>query len=450
MSHVSGGVCLSRHVTVTTTATVITTAATIIMHEIDTPLMHAVRSGAAAKVEELLSNGAEADAPRTDASNVTPLVVACAEGHESVVRLLLKHGASVIRSILTGATPLLMASQQGHKLVVKLLLERGAAVNKAMYNGISPLIIASMQGHESVVMLLLEHAATVDQADSDGATALSMATESGHKSIVRLLLEYGAGPNRADHGGWTPLCFASQEGHEGIARLLLQHGAEVDQVTAEGATSLFLASQYGHKSIARLLLERGASVDAQASNTEVAPMRIACEDGHLEIVQLLSAYGANRTWDDDLTAENWGGGLTAESAAICFGHDHIAAWLIATRHCSTPLHYPTVISPDRTRNLLRDGADVFAASHAGGPTPLSISLSMLGAGNAADGSAAHLILRAAQAWCPATHELFPAEVRERARCIMRPLMLLAWKHLSPGMAAVDFMQCVLQFAVLRA
>ena len=162
-------------------------------------------------------------------------------------------------------------------------------------------------------------------------------------------------------------------------------------------------------------------------------------------MQQLCSYGATRTFlfnvgGFDLT-------LAAEDAAA--DHDDITAWLTASRHWSTPLHHLSVISPDRTRSLLRDGADLFAASHTGGSTPLALAQGMLAAGKATGGSASHLVLCAARPWSPKTHVLFPAAARERACLIMRVLYLVAWKYLRPGLAGMDFIGLILQFDVLR-
>jgi hypothetical protein len=96
------------------------------------------------------------------------------------------------------------------------------------------------------------------------------------------------------------------------------------------------------------------------------------------------------------------------------GHDEILAWLTTSRLWSTPLHHLTIIGATRARELLRDGADVHATAAADGPTPLSLAHGLDTAGKAAEGTAAHLVLRAAGPWSEQTHELFPVDARARA------------------------------------
>ena len=61
----------------------------------------------------------------SDAVYTTPLQVAAASGHESLVQLLLQRGARPDAANLYGWTPLMHASRHGHAGVVRLLMQRG-------------------------------------------------------------------------------------------------------------------------------------------------------------------------------------------------------------------------------------------------------------------------------------------------------------------------------------
>merc|ERR1712091_339623 len=172
-------------------------------------------------------------------------------------------------------------------------------------------------------------------------------------------------------GGYTPLFFACEEGHTEIAAALLAAGAAVDHIADDGETPLF----------------------------------VACHYNHLRTVQLLSSYGASR-----IDAEN-----SPESVAAEQGHDDLRAWLVRSRQWTTPLHHLATVGADRARALLRGGADLCAAAAgADAPTPLSLAERLRAEGLAPAGSAADLVLRAAQPWSPQTHHLFPSVARARA------------------------------------
>lgn len=349
--------------------------------EHDTDLIHAVRNGRAAEVSSLLASGDSVDEPKTDGSGITALFVAADQGHVDIVSALLAAGATVDKSDDEGGTPLYFACQEGHALVVSQLIAAGAAVARADYHGVTALLVASQNGHTAVVAELLA---------------------AGSASVV----------NDATHAGATPLLIACQEGHADVVTSLLAAGAAIDQAANDGASPLCIACAEGHAAIASTLCAAGAAVN-RANDNGLTPMCLACIEGHLECVQALSSYGASRT------ATVQGTAFTAEEVATEENHPAIAAWLAASWQWSTPLHHLSIIDTTRARALLRGGADVRAAAAAGGPTPLSLAQKLDAAGEAPDGSAAHLVLKAARPWSPANHVLFPAAARARAVTLMR-------------------------------
>jgi len=211
--------------------------------------------------------------------------------------------------------------------------------------------------------------------------------------------------------GRTPLHHVAQFGLAGVAEVLLDTaGVEVDRTDQGGWTPLHLAAFYGYPTIAELLLEAGAGVN-RVNRAGETPLLLASRFGLLRLVQLLSSYGATR----DLREVRW---------ATRFGRSETAAWLIATADCTTPLHHPTLVPPERARRLMRGGADLRAAIEPGGRTPLSLARELDASGDAPRGSTAWLVLRAAEAidqghaltgaWSRRNHYFWPPQVRARA------------------------------------
>ena len=72
-----------------------------------------------------------------------------------------------------------------------------------------------------------------------------------------------------------------------------------------------------------------------------------------------------------------------------------------------------------------------------------------------EGEAAALIRRAAAPWSPASHSLFPAAARARAALLVVSLYEIHERHHldsagnTNGIAARDFVTCVLRFAITR-
>ncbi len=135
------------------------------------------------------------------------LVVAAGNGHEDIVKLLLKKGANVNAKDEYDKTPLIRAAQNGHKDIVELLLEREELTNKEDVIA-KALIYAAVGGHKDIVKLLLKKGADVNVEDIYDRTPLICAAQNDHKEIVKLLLENGADVNVEDIDKFV--CFAKR------------------------------------------------------------------------------------------------------------------------------------------------------------------------------------------------------------------------------------------------
>ena len=198
----------------------------------------------------------------------------------------------------------------------------------------------------------------------------------GDTAEVRRLIADGADSNRLDVHDWTALLVASIKSHVEIAAVLLEHGADVNKALRDGKT----------------------------------PMSIACFNGNLTMGQLLSSYGAERAFTMN------GTNLTVEDLAPMqrSSHSALTTWLTTSHKWTTPLHHLAIIPAARAHALLRKGASIHAAAEPGDPTPLSLARELHATGEAAEGSAAALVLKAAALWSRATHELFPDDARAYA------------------------------------
>ena len=106
-------------------------------------------------------------------------------------RTLLKARAAVDAVERNGASSLLLACQNGHDACVELLLEHSADPNLAMAPGaedgegqFTPLITAAKNGRATVVRTLLQAGAHRDAVTIDGATPLVLAQNNEHSAVV--------------------------------------------------------------------------------------------------------------------------------------------------------------------------------------------------------------------------------------------------------------------------
>jgi len=121
------------------------------------PLYRAARLGDTAEVAALLSSGAKPDAPVvrwTGDAGWTPLMIAAAEGHTTVVKKLLESGAPVDQRNERGRTALLFAAWYNHFETAVVLVEAGADPEAADVLGQTPLGLARLKTAFDMIYLL--------------------------------------------------------------------------------------------------------------------------------------------------------------------------------------------------------------------------------------------------------------------------------------------------------
>ncbi|KAL9614683.1 MAG: hypothetical protein Q9204_008818 [Flavoplaca sp. TL-2023a] len=205
----------------------------------------------------------------------TPLHWACAGGHESCVRLLIKHGADVNAKNYTDRTPLQEALMRSHLSIAEFLVERGASVDSHDNEGWTPLHQVAHSGKEpfKIINLLLDKGSDIEAKTfknnfanfffHNQATPLFLATIQGHKDTIKALMDRGASARCRNMVGEMPIHMACWRGHASVVKMMLEMGIDIEEkdLTYE-KTPLLKAASTGQMHVLRLLLERGANMDA--------------------------------------------------------------------------------------------------------------------------------------------------------------------------------------------
>lgn len=350
----------------------------------------AARVGLHATVETLLTTSENPKIDVRDDEGRTALTGAAAGGHESIVRLLLNHGADVSARDSHGRTPLHWAATENRVGVVDVLLSSGRDVdiNVADADGCTPLHYATEEGYEAMVTALLGHGADpkkknnsgwaplhsaapseflevatrlldagaeVDSADDEGYTALHWLGSREHRAMVKLLLGRGARPDKKTSTGVTPIHRAAFDGVEEIVELLLDKAEDINPADIDGWTPLHAAAANGRDGMVRLLLERGAA-PGTADGQGWTPLYVAWVQGHSSTVAVL-----NEAMGDDKAKDILAGLDEVE------GTDSVR-WTHIKYNVSQQNHYPAPVTRaleiiglgrlDRVRALLAEGLDV--------------------------------------------------------------------------------------------
>lgn len=246
-------------------------------------------------------------------------------------------------------------------------------------NGRTCLHDAAIAGSWRLVALCIQNGVEIDKGDVYGRTPLHYACMNGYPQISRQLLEAGSPPDALDRDCYTPLIYATLKGNADCVRVLLEQG----KVPAQSAASpsdldpLSLASQSGHVEAVNLLLDHGA-ICVSNTNGEY-PIHLAAREGHAKVCQLLLNMEG---WDIPDKYHEWtplfhaarygradcvrilleaGGtphvkdelGLTAAHYAAWYGHLDCLAYILAA--IQTGARSQRTISPQRSSSTPETG-----------------------------------------------------------------------------------------------
>jgi len=185
---------------------------------------------------------------------------------------------------------LLNCCERGDTLKVKeLLLNSELNINiKDIKHGWTPLMFACEFGYHEIVQLLLNET-NPKIGDERGKSAFYIACENNRLSLVKLMLTYeDIDVNQADMS-WSPLIYAVQVGNLEMVQLLLQDPrVDVNQKDLKSASAFYIACRNGELEIVKLMTKRK---DVRINETIIengwTPLMIACELGHHDIVNVL-------------------------------------------------------------------------------------------------------------------------------------------------------------------
>ena len=248
------------------------------------PLHIASSVGMCDVIMELMQRGANCN--QLTSKGASALDLACKNGHEAALELLLKNGAkpdgktvstppySNMRSYYESHSmpPLCTAAKDGSEVMVKMLLNHGANVNASNKKGDTALHLATSN---TVIATLLNAGANVNARNDDGETALSVVCEKrqADANVVELLLKFGADPNIR-----FLLHNACTKNDTDTVKLLVAYGADANIVKESTYSSFVMKNMF--------------------PLIEPSPLCIACRNGNVAIVEFLLKTGANVAFAD--------------------------------------------------------------------------------------------------------------------------------------------------------
>jgi ankyrin repeat protein len=300
-------------------------------------------------------------------TDVWQMFCAAIAGDVEALTRLLDKDASLVRGTHAYRTPLYFAVRENQIRAAALLLERGAdPLSGSIHDSL--LDIARDRGHAEM-QTLLETTLAAAHGVSSRSAAIAGAIRARDLAKVRALLE--AAPDlvhAADERTNQPIHWAVMTRQIGVINELLARGADINAPRADGARPIQLtngdyyyrgwrdvplttttpedvrthllargaycdictAADMGDLGRVRGLVDKDASLANRASDYVTyypcsgTPLRNAAAEGHIEIVKLLLARGA----DPNLPEEGIAPQGHALYAAVAGGHFEIAKLLL--------------------------------------------------------------------------------------------------------------------------
>jgi ankyrin repeat protein len=303
-----------------------------------------------------------------DGYDAWALFEACARGDLPEVEALLAADGRLVNAQHWYQFPIHMAVRAGHAEIVKVLLERGAdpGQSRFTYNSWDKLLLcASERGYGEVAALLqdamqrrfnytpefevLKDAIIARDAqaieavarrqpdlaaasDALGNTALHWSVITRQLGLLKRFVELGAPIDAQRADGQTPVLLAANgavdywhRAARGRSHPSLRNTAVlVGSLLALGASyTLSVAMAIGDQERVEQLLSEDAGLARRLDTARINPLCYAARAGHLHLVRLLLAHGADPNMPEDLAPDG-----RALFEACCADHREVAELLL--------------------------------------------------------------------------------------------------------------------------
>ena len=189
-------------------------------------LWHAARRGDLTALTSLLNKPVDINAK--NATGITALMIATANGHADVVQVLLTKGADVNAKDDQGRTALTLAAFYNRRDILHALLAKGSDVLVRTKDGMSPLMLAALKSDVTAVNALIAQGSNPRAREDAEMTVLMWAVIGGDVKIIEAILAQKVVVNAKSTAGVTALSLAKFKNNFQIEQLLTTNGAKAE------------------------------------------------------------------------------------------------------------------------------------------------------------------------------------------------------------------------------
>lgn len=166
-------------------------------------------------------------------------------------------GTDINTPFPSGRYPLHEAAVKGRIILLDMLIDAGARVDVKDGTGRSALDLAILNGRIQAAWVLIRADA---QHDPSQLLLLAAKRDVEDRDVVAFLKELGADMNATDENGDTALLIAISRNNNRLVNHLVEHGVDVNLPNREGRSPLRVAQDQGALEIQQLLLRNGATL----------------------------------------------------------------------------------------------------------------------------------------------------------------------------------------------
>ncbi|CAM9206585.1 unnamed protein product [Ectocarpus sp. 12 AP-2014] len=187
----------------------------------------------------------------------------------------------------------MLAADGGYSRIVSFLLDKGAIARVMGDEGVTALHVSAKNGHVVVTLMLIRAGVDVGLScfSSGGYTPLHLAAQNGRCAVMEVLIYAGADVNRCLEDGATAMYLSAERGQLKALKILLANKADPMIATMEGYVPLDVATEKNHVDIVRELVKRVGIEGCGGSDRGILALRLAAQNGHLDILDILHEEG---------------------------------------------------------------------------------------------------------------------------------------------------------------
>lgn len=155
----------------------------------------------------------------------TPLLnIITQTGNLAGIEFLLKQGAYLDTSAISGYNAFHAAAFIGRTDIINFFCEKGININLMTHQGETAFMLALMNRHTPIIELLINNK-TIDfkNFDENKKTTLHYAAQSGYTNVSDWLVKEGVSINSIDNKGKTPLDYAIENKHTEVIKFFIKH-----------------------------------------------------------------------------------------------------------------------------------------------------------------------------------------------------------------------------------